>query len=64
MSRHGSSPALSSQTASFLLWLVNQQQPNAGAPDFREAVARIVRAQDELQAIVEAQAEPVSEQLP
>jgi hypothetical protein len=51
--------ALSTQTASFLLWLVNQQAPSAGAPDFAQAAESIMTAQAELKAIIEAQAEPI-----
>jgi hypothetical protein len=57
MSQPGSKPTLTSQTASFLLWLVNQQQPSAAAPDFRDAVAQIMGAQDELQAFIDAEDE-------
>lgn len=43
------------ETARFLLWLVGQQQLTAGAPDFEEAVEKVLRAKLELQAIIDGE---------
>lgn len=43
---------ISVSSAQFLLHLLNQQQLQIGAPDFDEAVARVMAARAELQAIV------------
>jgi hypothetical protein len=49
---------VSADTARFLLGLLNQQQLSIGAPDFDEALANVLRARTELQAVIEAAPEP------
>lgn len=46
------STLLSASSAAFLLDLVNAQQLTIGAPDFDEAVERVIRARQELKAII------------
>lgn len=43
---------MSPDTARFLLDLLHAQTLNVGAPDFEEAVGRVIRARGELLAIV------------
>lgn len=44
---------ISKQTAQFLLGIVSDLRPYSGAEDFREATEAIIRAQDELRAVLD-----------
>ena len=48
---------MSRETALFLLDLLSRQQLNVGAPDFEQAVAQVLRARSELQALLTQPAE-------
>lgn len=48
---------LSVSSARFLLHLLSQQNLQVGAPDFDEAVASVLRARQELQAIIDSEPE-------
>ena len=54
MPQSGSSPTLSPEVAAFLLNQVNGLTLNVGAPDFDEALAKVLAARQQLTAIVQA----------
>lgn len=49
---------ISVETARFLLWIVGTLRPDASADDFPQATANIIRAKEELQAVIDANSEP------
>lgn len=55
MPQSGSNPQLSPDVAAFLLGQVNGLTLNVGAPDFDRALAQVLAARQQLQAIVDAQ---------